>query len=356
MRRSARVVVQFAGFVAAALAMAACDISIGASEYSVREEKTFTVSGQVQLALSTFDGSIEVRGWDRNEVVVGVEKVGPDQADRRANPGQGDAGRQRDHDRRAEAVAARTTGMRRTPSANLVVSVPLNTAVMARSGDGSISIRRVNGSMDLDTEDGSVRVEEVAGALIARTGDGNVDGRKLDGQAEVHTGDGAVGLDGVLTGVKVETRDGGVEVTARPGSRTDSDWDVTTGDGSIRVEVPEGFGAEVDARTGDGRVRVDSITDTAGAKKDERDDRDSAARQAGQRRQGAAAQDQLGLDHREALVAAATSVTAPRRPSGRRRRLRRRHRAVRGTCCTARSARRRAGSCRTATARAARPA
>jgi len=75
----------------------------------------------------------------------------------------------------------------------------------------------------------------------------------------------------------VETRDGGVEVTARPGSRTESDWDVTTGDGNIRVEVPQGFGAEVDARTGDGRVRVDSLTDTAGAKQDEREDRDSVA-------------------------------------------------------------------------------
>lgn len=275
MRRSAPVVVQFAGVVAAALALGACDITIGASEYSVREEKKFTVSGQVQLALSTFDGSIEVRGWDRNEVVVEVEKVGPDQ--KTVDLIQINATQE------GGAITVtvpkpsplESTGMRRAPSANLVVSVPLNTAVVARSGDGSISVRRVNGRMDLVTEDGSVRVEEVAGALIARTGDGNVDVRKLDGQAEVHTGDGTVGLDGVLTGVKVDTRDGGVEVTARPGSRTESDWDVTTGDGSVRVEVPQGFGAEVDARTGDGRVRVDSITDTAGATKDEREDRDS---------------------------------------------------------------------------------
>jgi DUF4097 and DUF4098 domain-containing protein YvlB len=267
--------VQFAGLVAAALAFVACDITIGASEYSVREEKRFTVSGQVQLALSTFDGSIAVRGWDRNEVVVEVEKVGPDQqavdliqikATQEGGAITIDV---------PKPSPLETTGMRRTPSANLVVSVPLNTAVVARSGDGSISVRRVTGRMDLDTEDGSVRVEEVDGALVVRTGDGNVDVRKLDGQAEIHTGDGTIGLDGVLTGVKVETRDGGVEVTARPGSRTESDWDVTTGDGSVRVEVPQGFGAEVDARTGDGRVRVDSITDTADATKDERKDRDS---------------------------------------------------------------------------------
>jgi hypothetical protein len=270
MRKSAPVV-QFAGFAAAALALAACDITIGASEFSVREEKAFTVSGEARLALSTFDGSIEVRGWDRNQVVVEVEKVGPDQktVDRiQVKAAQDGNAITIDV---VKPSPLETTGMRRSPSANLVVSVPLKAAIVARSGDGSISIRRVYGNLDLNTEDGSVRVEETAGDLIVRTGDGSVSGRKVDGRAEVHTGDGTIDLDGVLTGVKVETRDGAVEVTARPGSRTDTEWEMTTGDGDVRVEVPRAFSAEVDARTGDGRVRVDTITDTADGKQDERD-------------------------------------------------------------------------------------
>ena len=86
---------------------------------------------------------------------------------------------------------------------------------------------------------------------------------------------GVVGLDGVLTALQVETRDGAVEVTARPGSRTDGDWEVVSGDGDVRVEVPDGFGADVDARTGDGRVRIDSITRPRGEKADDHDDRES---------------------------------------------------------------------------------
>ncbi|MFO7695220.1 MAG: DUF4097 family beta strand repeat-containing protein [Vicinamibacterales bacterium] len=264
MRKPVPVVVPFAGLVAAALAFAACDITIGASEYSVREEKTFTVSGAPQLALSTFDGSIEVRGWDRGEVVVEVEKVGPDQAT--VERIQVTATRNGDAitiDVRKPSPFERT-GMRRTPSANLVVSVPLKSAIVARSGDGSISIRRVTGPLDLDTEDGSLRVVDVAGPLVARTGDGDVIGQKMDGQAEIHTGDGVVGLDGVFTALMIETRDGAVEVTARRGSRTDGEWDVTTGDGDIRVELPEGFGAEADARTADGRIRARNLGVEAG--------------------------------------------------------------------------------------------
>jgi hypothetical protein len=275
MRKPARVVVQIAGFVAAALALAACDITIGASEFSVREEKRFAVSGQARLTLSTFDGSIEVRGWDRSEVVVEVEKVGPDQktvdriqvkAAQEGNAITIDV---------PKPSPLETTGLRRTPSASLVVSVPMKTAVLARSGDGSIEVRRVTGTLDLDTEDGSIRLEEVAGTLVARTGDGSVSGQKVDGQAEIRSGDGSIALDGVLTGVKVETRDGSVELTARPGSRADSEWEVTTGDGDVRVQVPKGFSADLDARTGDGRVRVDSITDTPEARKDEGEERDS---------------------------------------------------------------------------------
>jgi DUF4097 and DUF4098 domain-containing protein YvlB len=275
MRKRALVIVHSAGFAAAALALAACDISIGASEYSVREEKTFAVSGATQLALSTFDGSIEVRGWDRDEVVVEVEKVGSDQAtvDRIQVKATQDGSSITVDVQKPSPLE--TTGMRRTPSANLVVSVPLKTTVVARSGDGAISIRRVTGRLDLDTGDGSIRIEEIAGMLSARTGDGDVIGRKIDGQADIHTDDGVVSLDGVLTALKVETRDGAVEVTARPGSRTDGEWEVTTGDGDLRIEVPEGFGAEVDARTGDGRVRVDTITDRPEAKEHDREDRDS---------------------------------------------------------------------------------
>ena len=274
MRKPSAAVLPCAGLVAAALALGACDITIGASEYSVREEKKFTVSGQAQLSISTFDGSIEIRGWDRNEVAVEVEKVGPDQqsVDRiQVKATQNGSAVTID----VPKPSPLETRMRRTPSANIVVSVPLNSAVVARSGDGSISVRRVNGKLDLDTQDGGVRVEEVAGSLLIRTGDGSVDGRKVDGQAEIHTGDGSISLDGVLTGLTVETRDGTVEITARPGSRTDGDWDLTTGDGDVRVEVPQGFGAEVDARTGDGRVRVDTLMDAPEVRQQDPDERDS---------------------------------------------------------------------------------
>jgi hypothetical protein len=291
MRKPAPVVVQFAGFVAAALALAACDITIGASEYSVREEKKFAVSGQARLSLSTFDGSIEVRGWDRNEVVVEVEKVGPDQktVDRIQVKATQDGNAITIDVPKPSPLE--TTGMRRTPSANLAVSVPLQTAVLARSGDGSIEIRRVSGKIDVDTEDGNVHVEEVTGDFVIRTGDGAVDARRvegggrvntrdgniradgmftslsletgdgavdLDGRVEgdtrIHTGDGNVRARGVFTSLTLETGDGAIDLVGRDGTAVASDWTVTTGDGNITLELPAGVNADLDAQTSDGHV------------------------------------------------------------------------------------------------------
>ncbi|PYQ83022.1 MAG: hypothetical protein DMG03_15655, partial [Acidobacteria bacterium] len=54
--------------------------------------------------------------------------------------------------------------------------------------------------------------------------------------------------------------DGSVRIHAAPGSTAASDWDISTGDGSITLEIPDGFGAELDAHTGDGRIHVNEIT------------------------------------------------------------------------------------------------
>jgi hypothetical protein len=263
MRRPAPVFMQAAALVAATLGLAACDVTVGTAEYSVREEKTFTVTGPVRLALTTFDGNIEVRGWDRNEVLVEVEKRGPDQATvEKIQVKAVQDGNVITIDV-PKPSPLRTTGFRRAPGASLVVSVPTQTAVTARSGDGAVTIRRVNGNADVDTEDGSVRVEELKGDVVVRTGDGAVDVRQIEGSARVNTGDGGIRAAGVFKGLSLETRDGSVDFEGRPGSVVESEWSVTTGDGNIRVELPEGLNARLDAETADGRVQVDGAAGQA---------------------------------------------------------------------------------------------
>lgn len=261
MSRPGRLVVFRAAAVAAvALGVSACDITVGAVEYKVSEEKRFAVTGPARVNLSTFDGSIEVRGWDRPEVLIEIEKRGPDQQTTDAikvTATQQGATVTIDI---PEPSGFRSTNWRNSPSARIVASIPATSNVVIRSGDGSVTLRRVTGSLDIKTEDGSVRLDGTSGALLVRTGDGSIHAEDVNGTVDAQTGDGSVALEGILKAVRVETNDGSVQVTARQGSAMDTDWSMVTGDGSIRAELAKGFSAEIDAESGDGRVYVEGLT------------------------------------------------------------------------------------------------
>lgn len=253
-----------AGLVLAAGCLAAaCDITIDSHSlrYVEREKKEFQVSGAPDVVLSTFDGSVEIRAWDRSEVSVEIEKRG---ADKRAvdqiEVKAGQSGNRVTVEVRQPDQAARHFGFSVSRSARLIVSVPRESNVDAHTGDGSMTVERVSGKVRLDTGDGSLHASELAGELRAHTGDGSVTLDRVDGRVDADTGDGSVTLNGRLEGVRVKTGDGSVRVRAGGGSRMADDWDIHTGDGSVTLELPEPFDAELDAHTGDGSVSVGSVS------------------------------------------------------------------------------------------------
>jgi DUF4097 and DUF4098 domain-containing protein YvlB len=259
--KSARLAI--AVLATAAVASTACVDLVGAdlAKYVDRQEKRFAVVGQPQVELSTFDGAIEIRPWDKPEVLVVIEK-------RAANKAGTDAievHAEQNGDRVTVDVTAPKTshgffGWHNSRSARLIVSVPAKTDVVAKSGDGSIDIERIGGRFDLRSGDGSIRGRELVGDVKAHTGDGSIKLESLDGGIEVDTGDGSINVGGKFTGVRARTGDGSMTIHAASGSTAAADWDITTGDGSVVVEVPTGFGAEVDAHTSDGSVRLEDVT------------------------------------------------------------------------------------------------
>ena len=85
---------------------------------------------------------------------------------------------------------------------------------------------------------------EVSGELEFNTSDGSVGVQKAHGRLSVDTGDGSVDVGGMLSAVKLHTGDGSVVYRADPGSTMGENWDITTGDGSVSLYLPTGFGAD----------------------------------------------------------------------------------------------------------------
>jgi hypothetical protein len=255
------------GYLALLLAVAAasssCVLSLDgdSAQETARVEKRFTVTGTPDLSLITFDGAIEVRAWERSEVVVEIEKRGVDKVELDSIEIKADQSGDR-----ISIEARRPPGGRAmihlgpSPSAKLVASVPQKCNVLARSGDGSIAIERVTGKVELDTGDGSVRGSDLAGELRAHTGDGSMKFESITGPVDIDSGDGGVSVSGKLPVVRLRTGDGSVSVRVEDGSVMGEDWEIRTGDGGVTIELPDLFNADLDATSGGGSVRVQDLT------------------------------------------------------------------------------------------------
>ncbi len=251
-----------------ALSAGACVMSIDSAVYASRVERRFAVTGKPNLTIATFDGTIEIRAWDRPEVVVEVEKRAADKtlvdaiqvkAEQSGNRIVVEALRP-STDTHSLRIGSRVIFGTVSPTARLTVSVPRECDLTARSGDGSITIERVSGRLELTTGDGSIRASDLGGALTAHSDDGSLRLIDISGRADVDTGDGGIELTGTLSAVRARTGDGSVTVRAEPGSATADMWEIRTGDGDVTVEVPDTLGAELDASTSDGSVSLEGLT------------------------------------------------------------------------------------------------
>ncbi len=140
--------------------------------------------------------------------------------------------------------------------AKLIVSLPTAANFTAKSDDGSILASDITGEVNLESRDGSVRGHDLSGALRVHTSDGSIAFDGIDGTADVTTKDGSIRVEGRLKALRAETGDGSVRVRAAPGSAADQDWDISTQDGSVQLDLADGFNGELDARTGDGRAHL----------------------------------------------------------------------------------------------------
>jgi hypothetical protein len=200
--------------------------------------KTYNVSGTPSLYVKAGDGSLRVTSSDAKTIAITVTTEGyrlaPD----------------------AVTIDESQSG----DSVRLELHVPhghlLTFGWDHRRIQIDITVPRT-AALDLNTSDGHIEAFRVAGDLRFHTGDGSIDLHDLDGALLASSGDGHINADGRFDALDIHTGDGHVEVDARRGSRVSRDWRLKSGDGSVRLRLPDDFGADLDAASGDGSIKVD---------------------------------------------------------------------------------------------------
>ena len=189
-----------------------------ASYCEVREESVAGLPTLVDVDGGQ-NGGISVEAWDRQEVAVRTRIVGVADTDEEARQVASEVRITTDGGR------IRAEGPSRDGDRNWWVSwrvsVPREMPLRLNAYNGGISVTGVRSAIDLETHNGGLHLTDLGGH------------------------------------VRAETQNGGVTV-ALTGARWDGDLlDVETTNGGVRLTLPEGYAAHLEAGTTNGAIRID---------------------------------------------------------------------------------------------------
>jgi len=260
-----------AGVIATMMALMLASTALFASTPQGTFEKTFTVSGPVDLEVLTRSGDVTVRAGSSGSVVIrGKIYVGDHWLGGRRDSDVHDIEQNPPIRQSGNSIHIDYVNVRNI-SVDYDITVPVETAVRTHSGSGDqtiegtkgnadvqtgsgdVKLRNITGELHLQTGSGDVRAHEIAGPVRGGTGSGNIEvEEKAAGDIDLHTGSGNLTARGVQGSFHGETGSG--DITAE-GAQSGS-WEIHSGSGNVRVRLPSNAAFDADISTSSGSVDV----------------------------------------------------------------------------------------------------
>ncbi len=156
--------------VLAAAAIAA--MALPASAHRI--EKHFTVEGRPVVTVRNSNGRIEIKSWNKKEVMV----VG-DHATTNVEVDTEQAGARIEVNTRVLTTSARSADLQ----ADYTITVPEETQLEIRTGSGSITVESVRGNLTFETLAANVNLKSVGGVITVTTADGSIVCTRCDGSS-----------------------------------------------------------------------------------------------------------------------------------------------------------------------------
>jgi len=236
-------------------------------------EKTFTVTGPVDLEVLTRSGVVTIRAggsgsvFIRGKIYVGDHWFGGGRDAEVHTIEQNPPIRQEGNSIHVDKIDERNI------SISYEISVPMDTTIRSQSGSGDQTIEGTHGNVDVETGSGDVRLASLTGEIHLQTGSGDVKARTISGPVRGGTGSGDVEIEETAAGdIDLHTGSGNIRAHGIQGAfhgRTGSgeitaegtqggEWALATGSGNVRVRLPGNAGFDADLSTNSGRIDLSS--------------------------------------------------------------------------------------------------
>lgn len=261
----------------ACISLAGCEIDPSDWGDSNRYKEDFSYNYKLEqggrLFLESFNGSVEITGWDKDS----VEVTGTKYAARKENM----------ENLKIEAVseanylrlrAIRPVERNCNCGAKFVLRVPKKISIeRIETSNGAIRAEGLNGPARLKTSNGPLRLWGLTGDVEATTSNGPVEVTEFSGAAVLKTSNGRIRAEGIRGNFSADTSNGPIDVTieeldAGRSLRLDTSNSsinlnmakyngnpviADTSNGSINVRLPAAINAEVQAKTTNGSITSD---------------------------------------------------------------------------------------------------
>lgn len=216
--------------------------------------KTYTVSHRANVHVNANDGSVTVTTGDSQQVEFRVEYQGYE-----LNKSlQIDSSQNGDEIELTARIPTRFfISLGFTRDLHIEVRMPKDADLQVKTSDGSVKATGVSGTIDLHSGDGALNVSALKGTIRLHTSDGSIEASDLDGKCDASSSDGHIHLSGRFDQLSAKSSDGSVGVEVQRGSKLDSEWNISSSDGSIEVALPADLPADIEASASGGRISSD---------------------------------------------------------------------------------------------------
>lgn len=235
-------------------------------------ERTLTVSGAVNLDLTTGSGEVTIKTGGASQVVIRGHVTSSDWFGGNTENAVKSVESNPPIEQNGSSIRIGYNlpeDAKHHVAISYEITVPPDTTLDAGTGSGDISVENVRGSTKLhtgsggirahdlgpnsrmDTGSGSIRADSVAAPTIASTGSGSIQADLTgSGDVDVHTGSGNIEVRGVNGGLRARTGSGHINVDGN----VKAPWQLHSGSGTMRLALGSGGGFNLSVHTGSGSI------------------------------------------------------------------------------------------------------